>query len=129
MKKIFLTCLLGVLLGMSPIFIFQKTALAQNICGEQLIIDLFSCSWWAVLGPQGGCETYLMDDDNDEECSPTGDDCKTDRAICADVSPKICTLSRDIIRSCTTTVYWFCQSPFEQDDCRNGDAYECLETT
>jgi len=126
-KKLFLTFLLGILIGVGSIFIFQKTVWAQNICGDQLTIDLYSCIWWDSIG---GCEEYNLTSprgSNDEACSPTGDDCKTDAAICADVSPKICTPPQPVIAACSSTDFGHCQYLFEQDDCRDGVAYTCVD--
>src|SRR3972149_10953365 len=97
---------------------------AQNICGDNLTIDRYICSWtsydnscyernWEELYGRGTGT-------HDEPCSPTAGDCKTDRAVCADASPKICTYGQPepLTRDCNPGSYEFCDDPLEYSLCQ-----------
>ena len=56
-------------------------------------------------------------------------DCKTDRAVCADASPKICTYGQPepLTRDCNPGSYEFCDDPLEYSLCQVYDNLECRD--
>ena len=133
MIKLIYKSILGIMAFVILIFLFNQTARAANICGDYLTIDVFDYEWWVGPGnyPWGACQdvlVYFPTGSHDESCSPTNGDCKTDRAVCADVSPRRCTPGGYNTSPCTSLDNDWCASAIEEAQCEAGTRYFCQDS-